>query len=546
MCRICSDAIASVRIARIMAAAMLCCFFAGPATAQTQYVEPIDWSRFSQAIGAVPQDAFGQKLVTLIQKHSKYALWEINQPTNYSVHSDFQEHIGTPFYWPYTRGANHEQSIRPLSNLAIGTAIMLKTGIYDADVAGVSADEALHRAVLAINGAALTHRGNGSTNNHRWGGGGFGTDNSRWQSAYWAAQTASAAWMLWDDLPSETQGIVAKMVEYEANSFIGYEVPYWKNSLGETNFGGDTKAEENSWNAMMLGVAQSMMPGHPNAPLWREKASELQASVHAIRTDNFPWLSGSQSVDGKPVHQWVNGYNLFDNGVVVNHRVVQPDYMIGAATLHFATAIHASLAGRYIPESTFFNADPVYRGLTEVHFEPGPDTVYGTGKNIIGPGGTIFKKTGSGDDAVYSALVYYPQGEDWVRIDIPIVTEGHLNFDLYAEFLGLDAGKDFDAMGWAEARVDRLLEMQARSGEAGNIYQPGDWVASSYFSQEQSIFMSITEAWMQHWLISNKFMSPIGDSWEALPVPEPCGVCLFLMGIAATAAYRRRQRRLIQ
>ena len=48
--------------------------------------------------------------------------------------------------------------------------------------------------------------------------------------------------------------------------------------------------------------------------------------------------------------------------------------------------------------------------------------------------------------------------------------------DLFAEYLGLDAGKDFDAMGWAQARVDALLQLQNRPGHDGNIYQPSDWI----------------------------------------------------------------------
>lgn len=495
---------------------VLCIGFGTIAPAESPQVRPIDRTKFSSIHGIPANDAFGKKLVRLIQKHAKYTLQEINDPANFIVQEDFPGHIGLRFYWPYTNSKSKaEFAIRPLSNFAYGMAIMLKTGIYDPQSTGVTANHALERTILAINGCALTHRGNGNSGNHRWGGGGKGSDSTRWQAAYWAAQTAGAAWLLWDDLPEPTRRLVATMLEYEADSFIDYKVPYWRNVDGTTNSPGDTKAEENSWNTMPLALAQAMMPDHPHVHWWRRKASELQVSANAILADNSSIGRGRKIVDGKPVHQWINGYNMFDDGIVVNHRMVQPDYMIGPSTIGYVTAITASLANQYIPPSTFHNADLIYRGLTETQFKPGPSP-YG-GSDIVPPGGTIYQRSGSGQAADYSPLVYCPQAQDWVQPDV--VLEGYLNFDLFSEFLGLDKGKDFDAMGWAKARLDRLIAMQARSGEAGNIYQPGDWV-SDYFSQEQSIFMSITEAWLLHWLITNQKMSPIGENWGPLTTPD--------------------------
>ena len=49
--------------------------------------------------------------------------------------------------------------------------------------------------------------------------------------------------------------------------------------------------------------------------------------------------------------------------------------------------------------------------------------------------------------------------------------------DLVAKQLRLDAGKPFDALGWARARIEALRALQSRPGHDGNIYQPGDWVA---------------------------------------------------------------------
>lgn len=484
------------------------------AQAQSELVQPIDWSRYADITGVKPKDDFGKSLVALIQKQSKFVMQEIHDPAIYRVCDDFPENPGVPCYYAFEAGRNFEQSLRPLSNFALGTAIMLKTGIFDPAAAGVSEEEALHRATLAINGAALTHRANRLTGK-RWGGGGKGKNSDRWQAAYWAAQTAWAAWMLWEELPADSKRIVAKMVEYEADSFIDYQVPYWRNPDGSVNFPGNTKSEENSWNAMILAVAQAMMPKHPNVEAWRTKASELQASAFSTHENTLTHGAGMQLVDGKPIHEWLRGDNMFSNGIIVNHRVVQPDYMISPGTLHFSTALFASLAGQVIPNSTFFNFEIVYDALNKHEFPAGASAEPYAEGTYVEPGGTIYRKNSTGKDAVYSAQVYYPQGEDWLKTNEPIIMEGYLNFDLYAAYLKLHDGKDYDAMAWAKARVTRLQEMQQRSGEAGNIYQRGDWVVD-YFSQEQSVFMSITEAWLQHWLMSNGKMSPVGMRWGEL------------------------------
>jgi len=73
-------------------------------------------------------------------------------------------------------------------------------------------------------------------------------------------------WFLWEDLDRPTRHMLAAMIEYEADRFIrpGYTVPYWNGK------GGDTKAEENAWNAMLLHTGR----GH-------DAATSARAAVEA-------------------------------------------------------------------------------------------------------------------------------------------------------------------------------------------------------------------------------------------------------------------------
>jgi hypothetical protein len=486
---------------------LLCC--APYARAQGADVRPIDWSKVATGPAVKPGDDFGQKLAKHLQLHSRYVLAEIDR--DYQGADDLPEFPGVEYYYPFGRHEATEHCVRPLGDLALGIAVMLKTGIYSPETAKVSRAEAVRRVELAIRGIAITHRAH-RKQGRNWGG--RGTDSKRWQAAYWASLAAEAAWMLWNEMSADTQRMVTDMTVFEADSFITYQVPYRWRLDGKDLSPGNTRSEENAWNARLLAIAQAMMPDHANVVRWREKASELQVSAFARPSDT----TNDMLVDGKPVREWINGWNMSEDGVLVNHRMIQPDYTADDSELRGSTVAVASLARQRVPESTFLNAKIVYRGLTELSFKPGPSP-YGPGE-ILAPGGTIYMRQGQGKETVYLAKVFYPQGADWVRDDIPIVACPHLNMDIYAEIFDFDAGKDFDAMGWAHARVDRLLEMQARSGEAGNVYQPGDWTAE-YYSTEQVIFEANAEAWLLWWLDQHNAIAQTAAGWGSLQAAGP-------------------------
>lgn len=462
---------------------------------QTQHVQTVKWARFAGKKGVRAGDAFGQSLATVLQNEARY---ELDWVKGRTIVNNLPGWQGSDAY----QTLDLADDLRALACVAYSVAAMLKTGIYSRRVAGVSEAEAIHLVELGIRGAVFLHAAN-TPSKTCWGQG----TSSEWQAAAWASHFADAAWWLWDDLSRETKVAVAKLVERDSDAFINRAVPYWTDRNRRVVFPGDTKAEENGWNLHLLGVAQAMMPNHPNVALWRRKASEYQISTYSRQSD----LTNTRLVDGKPVKDWLNGYNAFDDGIVINHDIIHPDYM-QAQMGCFASMVDVSLAEQYVPQSMVFNADVAYQGLTEVQFTPGADTKYGTGRKIATPGGTIYRRaTGGG----YTADVYYPQGTDWTTK----VTDCYLSTDLNAEHLGFDDGKGFDAMGWAQARVDALRALQTRPGHDGNIYQAGDWIPNwpiPFF--DAVIFQSSGQAWMQWWLMQNRLMSPIGDHWG--PVAE--------------------------
>jgi hypothetical protein len=498
--------------------ALLVLLSVGQVFAQYQNVVPVDWSKYAGMTGIQPGDTFGQDINTILQYQSKYLYnWVQSE-------YEFQEFGYFPGTWGYYGGSLSGDGVRPLAHFAWGNAVMLRTGTYDPAITGLSGSDALLRTEWALRGVAMTHVSN------RPNGTGWGQDaNSEWQAAYWASRGGQAAWMLWDSLSTETKTAVANMVKYEADHFIDYTVPYWRNPDGSTNSPGNTRAEENAWNSRVLTIAQAMMPNDPNVNLWRQKASELMVSSYSRESDIY----NTTLVDGTPVNEWINGYNTFDDGVVVNHGIVHPGYMM-VHTLTYDTLVDASLAGQYIPESAFFNDQVNWDAETELNFVVGANP-YGSKYVNQPPGGTVFHKKPDGSP---DPVPYFPNGDDWSAD--PTTDVNYVLHLIYGEVRGLDAGEDVDAMEWAAVEVDALRTLQLRTGHDGNIYQSGDW-ASDQDGNEVDTYRELAESWMVHWLDQHDQISPISDHWGALP--EPSTIVLALIAGLGWIAYRMYSHR---
>src|ERR1017187_3026516 len=144
-----------------------------------------------------------------------------------------------------------------------------------------------------------------------------------YRRAHWAWLAGTAGWMLWTNLPPTDQELVRRMVEYEANRFTSYAVPYYMNRAGTIISPGDTKSEENAWNAELLHLAACMMPVHSNAPLWWSKAIEMTLSTYARPSD----VNRTNVYHGRTLASWLNGSNANEDSTVINHNIVHPDYL---------------------------------------------------------------------------------------------------------------------------------------------------------------------------------------------------------------------------
>src|ERR1035441_7693025 len=223
--------------------------------------QPIDWPGFA---AGPPSDTNAQSVIAILRNACKYAMttwW-----TNKYATQDATYYLDL--------GGTDETHIRSPAMEAYGLAVALQTGIYDPALSGVSVADARGRTLKLLRSLGYRHLINQP--------GGWGND---WQTALWAGLAGTAGWILWTDLSASDQEYVRRMVEYEANRFTNYAVPYYMNRSGTIVYPGDTKCEENAWNSSVMHLALCMMPAHPNAAPWWNKALELSLSAHARPSD---------------------------------------------------------------------------------------------------------------------------------------------------------------------------------------------------------------------------------------------------------------------
>lgn len=243
--------------------------------------------------------------------------------------------------------SNSENAVRSWSQDCYTMANALFFGICDSEYK----DEITEKTVLLISSLARNHCSNM----------GFGWGNE-WQSALWAENIGYAAWLLWDELSEETKINVVKMIKYEADRFIDSEVPYFADKNGNVAYDGDTKGEENAWNSALLALASCMFPEDTHAEKWIVKMEEMLISSTARPSD----CDSEETVDGYVLHDVLNGYNILENGTVINHSRYHIDYMSCIMEGMIDSVIIYKLAGRDIPLAALHNFDVLYEALVSV------------------------------------------------------------------------------------------------------------------------------------------------------------------------------------
>jgi hypothetical protein len=383
-------------------------------------------------------------------------------------------------YLPLLGDFRHtEHAVRLPAMEAFSLAVGVRTSAHSDGEVGAASGSARAHAAWLTQSVACQHV---TADEGGWG--------DAWQSAMWAYFAGFAGWLLWEDLDAADQLRVARMVEYEANRFLDYEVPYWFDAAGNEIFIGDTKAEENSWNAKLLQLATAMMPDHPNWDNWQRKNVELLVSSFAAPSD----LTNEDEINGQAVADWVDGWNVLENGTLENHRRINPDYMTSVHQA-WSAALTYALAGMPVPEAAFHNGALVYGAYTNVVFAAPPYAL---------PGGTMFN----------GAEVYYPEGDSWGTVRrINFLTQ-----DVLAEIFGKDGKREHGATHWKRLRLEQQLALQDRFDDGRSYTGRSEF---TYAGREEYTAQMAAMAWLATYVDANLDVAIDGADYSVpLPVEE--------------------------
>ncbi|NHC14336.1 FG-GAP repeat domain-containing protein [Motilibacter deserti] len=349
-----------------------------------------------------------------------------------------------------------EYAVRIPAMRALTLAVGLSTSGYDEGLVGVPAERAQEYVSWLVRSISCEHAA------FTPGGWGYG-----WQTAHWAMLAGLAAWLTWDELPPQAREYTATMIVAEADQLLTVGVPYWKDRGGAELSPGDTKAEENSWNGALLGLAAAMMPSHPHARLWQRKAVDYQASSFATQWD----AQSSRRVNGVRIGQRLSGWNADPNGTVVNQGLVSPDY-ISTVQQNWWNAAFARLADNEAPEAAYVNADLVWNAFTkELYTRTDPDGTVTTS--------TIYRPDGQ---------VFFPQGSRWGTIR----RAQFASLDAFRLLTTQDPAAREEAWDLLSMHLDGQLALQARNPD-GRTFQPGE---DNYPGREEYAASMLAMAWL--------------------------------------------------
>lgn len=276
----------------------------------------------------------GQRLLRLLSIQAQSSLRWVQEVCRHSgvTESEFILPDGKGRQWPLHLFYNAATS-------AYVFAVLARFGKPDETMGGVPREKLEELARIMISAVIRTHPASGAP---------------QASPTWWHKLSAlrfdhifgMGAWLLWEKLSTETQLLVARILEHDADLYLEEPAP--------AQLYDDTQAESNAWNASGLALAYCMLKQHPHRDAWGDKAKEFMISAYATERD----VTSRRLLDGKPLNQWLRGPNTFPDYTVENHGFIHPIYM-AAVSEKVRTAICYRLADEPVPEAAPFNAEHV-------------------------------------------------------------------------------------------------------------------------------------------------------------------------------------------
>ena len=246
----------------------------------------------------------------------------------------------------YGLGGNAEDEVRPITYAVQVNAFLSAIDPPSGPLPPARRSRLRREAIAALRYLVHSHVSGGGKclNGKPWG--------HTWQSAMWSRSVGLGGWLLWPHLDEPLQRAVAQLVESEADRFL--DRPPRDQEFSNTG------AEENGWDAMISSLAGNMMPGHPRAAAWGQRAKLYLYNSLSRRADHHDTTRGD---DGRAVAEWVSTVNAHPDFTVENHGLVHVGYLKLTVGEMFENALHYLMAGAPVPQACLHNVDGAYEVL---------------------------------------------------------------------------------------------------------------------------------------------------------------------------------------
>ena len=216
--------------------------------------------------------------------------------------------------------ANDERGVRPNADLSMICAFLVKYGKDKVTLPqGVTWNDLETMAMKSLVFAYSTHKANKlkvCKGNNYWGS--TSANDAVWESSLWAMSVAYSAFFQWDRLNDKQKGYIYKLLKAECNYELERHIP--------TGYAGDTKAEENGWEADVLAVTLGLFPNDALAPRWFERLREFAINSYSQKDDASDNTVIDPEYDKKTVKDLYRGQNLYDDYTLQNHNYFHTSY----------------------------------------------------------------------------------------------------------------------------------------------------------------------------------------------------------------------------
>ena len=264
----------------------------------------------------VAEDAMKKGLLQMLADFSKYLVDDFQEC---QAPNSIGEACGA-FKGENTMG-NNEQGVRPNADLSMICAFLVKYG-KPAGVtlpSGVTWSKIEDMARKSLVFAYSTHKANKlkvCSGNNYWGS--TSTSDVAWESSLWAMSVAYSAYFQWNDLTEAQRTYIYNMLKAECNYELNRGIP--------TGYNGDTKAEENGWEADILAATLGLFPNDPLAPKWFARMREFAINSYSHPSDAENNTVIDPDYDKTTIADLYKGQNLYDDYTLQNHNLFHTSY----------------------------------------------------------------------------------------------------------------------------------------------------------------------------------------------------------------------------